>query len=79
MPGGGPGTGGVPAYGAAVSPGGIDDDEAPSEPRWSDGGRARNCVSHFGQRMRAPSSGTDSFFTRYFEAQPGQVTIMGRR
>jgi hypothetical protein len=40
------------------------------------GGLARNRVSHFGQRMRAPSAGTASLATRYFDAQPGQVTII---
>ena len=43
------------------------------------GGLARNSVSHFGQRMRAPSCGTASLRTRYFAEHPGQVTIMRER
>jgi hypothetical protein len=43
------------------------------------GGLAKNSVSHFGQRMRAPSCGTASLRTRYFAEHPGQVTIMRQR
>jgi hypothetical protein len=69
--------GGDAAGGYVALAGGAEGGSFVGEP--SGGGRAKNSVSHLGQRIRAPSSGTDSFLTRYLDAHPGHVTIMPSR